>query len=438
MSDHKIDYNRILKNLMLNWMATYAVPTAIIFAGRWIPHTWLPFVTAAFIPLLIAYGKVIAKGDAGACALTRRYTEYALGVSALIMIFINLADTRFGSSILGLQPHGGEIPFVPAVVLYPTLAFFTIIQLGRIGKTEYCKACASRSHSTAETTAVKGIYDTQTRYLSRISIVILVFTSIVMLVYFFTSYINVNYNASDTFFFFVFPVAVFFLSTTFIYMRYQSLRFGMAALGVAVEHKAVLHARYLVVKGDRMLLSETYTQIPGMTFWDTPAVCDIRDREMISEAEASDYFKEISGAGSFTVRSLYHVFDDSAKDDISVFAVFLPDDAVSPGLEGEWLNLYAIDRLYNAGLLTAAMSYDVRRIYVITMAWKCYTPEGRRLYPIRNYRPTFQLSDFKNWDVDYNDQRWFDVYEINEDRPFWRLRKFWRRYVSGTSTKFGR
>lgn len=174
-----------------------------------------------------------------------------------------------------------------------------------------------------------------------------------------------------------------------------------------------------------------------MTFWDTPMVSELHNKESISEAEAIDNFREMSGISDFSLRSLFHTFDAAAKDDIAVFAVFLPDDTPAGKLKGEWLNLYAIDRLYNAGMLTSQMSYDMHRIYIITMAWKCYTPDGKRLYPIKNYRPTFQLSDFKNWTVDYNDLRWFDVYKINEDRPFWRLRQFWRRYITGTSTKLG-
>ena len=61
------------------------------------------------------------------------------------------------------------------------------------------------------------------------------------------------------------------------------------------------------------------------------------------------------------------------------------------------------------------------------MAWKTYDRDGRRLYPIKNYRPTFRFRDFKTWDVDYNDLHWLDVATNNEDKPFYRLRRFWRK-----------
>ncbi len=37
----------------------------------------------------------------------------------------------------------------------------------------------------------------------------------------------------------------------------------------------------------------------------------------------------------------------------------------------------------------------------------------------------------KNWDVDYNDPIWLFVAMNNEDRRFFKLRKLWRKYVTG-------
>ena len=37
------------------------------------------------------------------------------------------------------------------------------------------------------------------------------------------------------------------------------------------------------------------------------------------------------------------------------------------------------------------------------------------------------LRDLPKWQVDYDDQTWFDVAHNNEDRPFFRLRRIWGR-----------
>ena len=69
------------------------------------------------------------------------------------------------------------------------------------------------------------------------------------------------------------------------------------------------------------------------------------------------------------------------------------------------------------------------------MAWKTYDRNGRRLYPIRHYRPTFRLRDLREWTVDYDDQSWFDIAQNNEDRRFFRLRNFWNNITGFLSHK---
>ena len=61
------------------------------------------------------------------------------------------------------------------------------------------------------------------------------------------------------------------------------------------------------------------------------------------------------------------------------------------------------------------------------MAWKTYDRNGRRQYPIRNYKPTFRFRDLAKWDVDYDDPLWREIAEFNEDKPLYRIRKFFRR-----------
>jgi hypothetical protein len=78
------------------------------------------------------------------------------------------------------------------------------------------------------------------------------------------------------------------------------------------------------------------------------------------------------------------------------------------------------------------LASEIKRIYTITMAWKTYTRDGKRLYSIKNYVPTFRLKDLKNWDVDYNDITWINIADNNEDKRFFVLKKLWRKYFSGT------
>ena len=90
-----------------------------------------------------------------------------------------------------------------------------------------------------------------------------------------------------------------------------------------------------------------------------------------------------------------------------------------------------LERLLNGDSLAPLMAAEIHRLYTVTMAWKTYDRLGRRLYKIKNYRPTFRLRDIQNWDVDFNDSQWLRVAVNNQDRPFYSLKRFWRRYVNG-------
>lgn len=79
--------------------------------------------------------------------------------------------------------------------------------------------------------------------------------------------------------------------------------------------------------------------------------------------------------------------------------------------------------------MSPALGAEFRRIYTVTMAWKTYDYNGKRLYPIKNYKPTFRLKDFGEWNVDYDDPNWLNIAYNNEDRFMFRLRGLWRKYV---------
>ncbi len=100
---------------------------------------------------------------------------------------------------------------------------------------------------------------------------------------------------------------------------------------------------------------------------------------------------------------------------------------------GTWFTLDQLDRMIKTARLSAELTDEIYRIFTITMAWKTYDTEGRRLYPIKHYRPTFRLRDLKSWTVDYNDVSWFAIANNNQDRPFFRTRRFWHKI---TGSKF--
>ena len=118
------------------------------------------------------------------------------------------------------------------------------------------------------------------------------------------------------------------------------------------------------------------------------------------------------------------------------YAAFPGDDAryIAENKGWEWFNAYMLDSALASNSLSPQLAAELFRIHTITMAWKTYDREGRRLYPIKNYRPTFRLGDLRKWDVDYDDTLWFSIAATNQDRRFFGLHKFWDR-ITGIFTR---
>jgi len=361
-----------------------------------------------------------------------RTTNYTLGWSALIMLIINALNTHWIPNIF-VDPatYNVEIPFIPALIIFPVGSILFSVALLRMGKSETCRQCVTRASFTMRQGITHALVHNETRRQLRLMALLSIFLSVIGWSYYALFYINVNINTNDTFFFFIVPVALLALSVAFTYTRYATIQDKPANRTIVPR---TTQLRFLVVKGDNMLMSEVpMPDIPGITAWDTPAIEDVPATDEISDEEARELFEKKSGmTTSFRLKPLFVTRNQTRGINVFHYAVFIPDDTPDTSLpKGEWLSLYALDKLLNTGLLTRPMAYDIHRIYVMTMTYKTYDREGRRLYPIKNYRPTFRLRDFKDWDFDYSDPHWLYVAEHNEDKPFFRLRRFWRRYISG-------
>ena len=102
-------------------------------------------------------------------------------------------------------------------------------------------------------------------------------------------------------------------------------------------------------------------------------------------------------------------------------------------LPGEWYTQNELRDMVDNRRLAPLLMSEIDRLYTVIMAFKTYDSNGRRLYDIKHYKPSFRLRDIANLIVDYNDPQWLYVAKDNEDKPFYNFKRFWRRYVRGIS-----
>ena len=80
--------------------------------------------------------------------------------------------------------------------------------------------------------------------------------------------------------------------------------------------------------------------------------------------------------------------------------------------------------MINARKLAPLLRAELVRIYTTVMTWTTYDSNGKRLYKIKSYRPTFHLKQLPDWDVDFDDHRWLFITANNDYIRFFKLRRF--------------
>lgn len=427
MSPHHKISTATVRGLWNNWAVAFGAIALVTFFSLFISKVILPAII--FILAYAMMAKMKSDHDnskMGACYLIVWATAIILFWSGLIMVVINIihAEWFFGGRFI-VEPFNPEHPYVASLIIFPTALVVSVYFLARGHSLKICRSCHARFGYYHQSSAVASLYYREARYQLRMMLMLSLVLSLVGWCYYYFFYINVNFNRPDKFYFIIMPIAVYVISLVYMTLRYMSMNDDLETRHSSKNVKPMMTIeRFLVLSGDRILLND---QADGQI--DTAAKLILPRRENITLDEARRDFVELSGAVDFEAKFLYSESGYVNGANVFHFAVFLPDgtETSTLKLKGKWDTIDELDRLLKSHQLTPLLVSELNRIYNITMAWKTYDREGRRLYPIKNYHPTFRLRDFKKWDVDYGDLHWLDVATNNEDRPLFRLRRFWRK-----------
>lgn len=417
---------RILIGLWTNWLVAFGSVAVVLVLPLFMSKAWLPFVVVGLAYILLVYSRRESAGVMPGCVLTLRVAFLSLFWSAMVMELINILNSRLlFDGLIDWSHANRDIPYIVGLVVFPVVSLNCIWQTIRGYGTRFCRNCQARNGFYPGNGVVSSIYSRESRYQVALILYISLTLSVIEWWYYFCYYINVNMNTPDRFFFNYMPITIIVLSLVFMWMRYANL---IHVIGPMAENEKEQYTsvRYLVLSGDYMLLAPVDDRR-----WDTPAHTELPPEMIVNDADARKYFARIYGGDDFRLRALYASKAHNMRTDVVHYAAFLPENAdglpEQGRLHGDWFSLDQIDRMLKTAGISAELADEIYRIFTITMAWKTYDRTGRRLYPIRHYRPTFRLRDFPDWDVDYGDLSWLAVADNNQDRPFFRTRRLWRR-----------
>ena len=418
----------VIGSLWRNWAISYGALTLPMVLAFFLPRITIPFILLIEAYLLTAYSRAKGRMALGSCAHILIVTRRVLAISGIIMIGILVLYTdRVIPTVFRVETFNADIPFIICLVMTPVQVIVGGLRLAFGERNARCRRCKERHKAYAPDTAIVHIYFRESRYQLQILLAISLVLGAIEYWYYFARYINVNLNPQDLFIFNVLPLIAYLLSLFFLGGRYATIEHLYDSMyGHRTENTRATRVRFLVFSGDELMVA---LQPNGR--WDTPFSDTIGYSDNLGDHRAAVMFSDQSGIAKPSVKYLFTNATFATDNNVIHYAVFLtPEQRETLGADKMWFTAYMIDQALHTRALEPLLAQELYRIHTITMAWKTYDREGKRLYPIRHYRPTFRLRDLPEWNVDYDDDHWVFVSRFNQDRSFFRLRKAWLKFTS--------
>lgn len=416
----------IFATMWRNWALAAGAVILPILCALVLRRMWIPFVCFAEIYALTLLGRSRLFEGIGRCTLTLRVAVRILAVAAVVMLGINILCTDFLiPKVIHLHLYNQEIPFITSLVIFPSAVVVCAVTLLTGTIDSRCRSCRRLNNFYAGDSIIGTVYFREAKYQVSMLLLVSLLLGAVEYWYYFARYINSDINAPDRFFFIYMPGVVYAVSLVVMIARYANMYTLYMAVDEARPERAnTTRVRFLVFCENDLLL-----HMGENGLWDTPVETIVGHRRGMGDEEARFLFTELTSLTDFNLRYCYTSDDIAAGANTIHFAVFVgAEGSVRVGSkEDRWFNPYMLDCGLQSGTIAGTLANELFRIHTITMAWKTYDRHGRRLYPVKHYRPTFRFSDMPDWDVDYDDTSWFSVAYNNEDRSFFRLRALWNR-----------
>lgn len=422
----------VFRAMWRNWALAFGAIVMPMMFALVMRRLWLPMVCFLEIYMLVTLMKSRYFVGAGACAAIVRMAVRALVMGALVMLAIAVLCTDWlVPAKIHLKFYNTEIPFIAALIMMPCLAISAGWMLLSGHAHTYCHTCRRKNGFYAGDSIVGTLFYRESRYQASILLLIALVLGAVEYWYYFARYNNTEFIDPDRYFFIYMPSVVYLISLGVMAGRYMTMyNLYVTVEDARPERRNTTTVRFLVFCDNDILL-----RLGENGAWDTPLVSVMPMRPSIGNTEAAGLFGELSDLSDFEVKYCFTTDGMAAGSNTLHFAVFVPESSrESFGDDDRWYNAYMLDCALQSGTIATPLATELYRIHTITMAWKTYDRRGRRLYPMKNYRPTFRLGDLRKWDVDYDDTSWFSVAFNNEDRKFFRLRALWQK-VTGILDK---
>lgn len=430
MSDIRSLSKRIrgIGSMFSEWAVCVGAMALTVSLSFFLPRMIIPGIVLIIAWQLSSYFCSPNHRDYLRCVRIAPIVTRSLFISAFIMIIALVYSRVVPAEANKINP---EIPYITSLILYPVTTIVAAVFYSKYNLRP-CRQCKlvlgvsaiNNMHSDLFVSNARG----QIILLGWLSAA----TSIIDWTYYLIYYSNSSFSSADKYFFLAVPLIIYILSLLYLRRQFNALADELttaAHLNSDVEQLSNT-LRFIIIREDSLLVTErAQDNVSKNLCLDTPAIVKLPITVPVTDEKASEEFARISGVKDFTLRPLYSNKALNGVSDVYHYAAILDDTKSLPEswhMGNNWMTIPQIDLTMKARVMSGDMSEEIYLVYTITMAWKTYDRRGFRLYPIKNYLPTFRLRDLKNWDVDYNDRHWLKVARFNQDVRFFRLKRYIR------------
>ena len=436
---NNFDEYKALFSLWRGWTLSFGSVTAVAVASLFLRPVWLAVLAIMLGAVLYAIVRRNRRASLSVCYAVPFLTIYVMGWTAAIVLVLAAVDSPLLEAP-GSRPMA-PVPALGSLIVYPVSGLLLGYGAIRRFRLSVCADCRRRYGMPAERGFVGLLYSQEGLFQRNLMTLLCGMLAVAGWGYFALRYVNDSFTRADTFAFITIPAIVFFLSVVGMGFRYFSVwyYYNRDIEGTTLRHGRTTSLRYIIISGNDIFLTfpENSDEIVlGDEKVDTPAKLTLPYSRSVALADARYYFLNffnISQSRGVEVRPMYNNANVSDNCNIFHYFAFLKsrDLLDNANVHGQWCSILSIKDMIDRGECSQLLAAEIIRLHTISMAWKTYDRDGRRLYKIKHYVPTFRICDIHKWNVDYNDPHWLYIAENNEDRPFFRLRKFWTRYISG-------
>lgn len=338
--------------------------------------------------------------------------------------------------------------YVPSLILSPVCflvsAYFLIFRKSL----RICKSCRVTGGDAYEGGMMRQVMKVESPFQLRNLTMVFGVLSIIIWVYFLNFYVNISFNARDKYIFVWVAIILFVLDELYFIGRYYNLYLDLKEEDEIISQEelsdmtAKTYIRYYVVCGNYIYV-DSHTVDPHASYKeviDTPFFTK-RSMNGIPVDEVNRIIGNMTGYRDGELRFFYgRKSSDLTNHSVLRYFYFLdgkPEDYPEINVEGEWMDFERLKYLYssNPGKLGDTMVTDTTRLATIMLTEKTFDENGFRKSRIKMYNPSFNMIDVKNSTLDFQDDKWINISMFNSDTPMFRLKRWWRRFLNGSSKK---